>query len=77
VIAAPQAGEGYLNVISVPVAKVQLGRRSLGTTPLSKVRVPSGRHVLKLRAVTGDGASQQRVVIRPGEVTYVSVRLEP
>ena len=74
---ATQAGNGFLNVISVPVAKVWLDRRVLGTTPLSKVRVPSGNHVLKLQAVRGAGSSQRRVSIRPDKVTYVSVRLEP
>jgi serine/threonine-protein kinase len=71
------AASGYLNLISVPVAEVWLGRRRLGTTPLNKARVPAGSHVLKLTAARGAGTKRQRVTIRADETTYLSVRLEP
>jgi serine/threonine-protein kinase len=54
------AGHGYLSVKTVPWSKVFLGGRSLGTTPLARVRVPAGTHRLDL--VYGDGRRRQRRV---------------
>jgi serine/threonine-protein kinase len=39
---------GYLSVDTMPWSKVYLGGRLLGTTPLGNVRVPAGRHSLRL-----------------------------
>ncbi len=39
---------GYLSLDSAPWANVSTGGRSLGTTPLVRVSLPPGRHVLKL-----------------------------
>jgi len=75
--ATPPPAPGYINLMSVPVATVWLGGRRLGTTPIQKMRVPAGRHHLKLRAVRGKGSESRRVTIRPGKVTYLSVRLDP
>lgn len=42
------AATGYLSVDTMPWSKVYLGGRLLGTTPLGNVRVPAGRHSLRL-----------------------------
>jgi len=41
-------GMGFLSVDTMPWSKVYLGGRLLGTTPLGNVRVPVGRHTLRL-----------------------------
>lgn len=43
-----RGGTGLLSVDTMPWSKVYLGGRLLGTTPLGNVRVPVGRHVLRL-----------------------------
>jgi serine/threonine-protein kinase len=57
-VASGPAGHGFLSVKTVPWSKVFLGGRSLGTTPLARVRVPAGNHRLDL--VYGDGKRRQR-----------------
>ncbi|HJL17115.1 MAG TPA: protein kinase [Sandaracinaceae bacterium LLY-WYZ-13_1] len=54
---------GRLSLNTRPWSKVYLGRRLLGTTPLGRVSVPSGRH--RLRLVDRDGAEHRRTVSVP------------
>jgi len=44
-----QAEPGYLSFDSMPWSEVYLGSKHLGTTPLIRVALPPGRHVLTLR----------------------------
>ena len=50
----------HLSVNTRPWSKVYLGRRLLGTTPISRARVPSG--TLQLRLVDGSGRAHRRTV---------------
>ncbi|WP_338872511.1 serine/threonine-protein kinase [Myxococcus stipitatus] len=74
--AAPTGGPpGSLSLATEPPSKVFLGGQSLGTTPLSKVSLPSGHHVLKL--VGDDGKELPLPVdIKPGENKVLRIPLE-
>ncbi|MFP2913528.1 PEGA domain-containing protein, partial [Pyxidicoccus sp. 3LFB2] len=72
---APAGEPGFLTLVTEPYAKVFLGSRELGDTPLFKVKLPSGKHALKL--VDGNGkALRLPVDIKPGETTAVRIPLE-
>ena len=45
----PAVEPGYLSFDSMPWSEVYLGNKHLGTTPLIRVSLPPGRHVLTLR----------------------------
>jgi len=71
---APEGGEGFLTLVTTPFARVSVGDRDLGMTPLFKVSLPAGTHTLKL--VSEDGAaSQLSVTIQEGVVTPVRKNL--
>ncbi len=61
---------GTLVIATTPWSDVYLGNRRLGTTPLSNVRLPAGRHSLTLRA-PGRPPRRHPVEIRAGEETRV------
>lgn len=67
-------GSGTLAIATTPWCHVYLGRRRLGTTPLTNVSLPAGRHVLRLES-PGRPARRHPVTIRAGEVTRVRVAL--
>ena len=67
-------GTGTLVIATTPWSEVYLGGRKLGTTPLSNVRLPAGRHTLTLRA-EGKPPRRHPVVIRAGEETRVRLAL--
>jgi serine/threonine protein kinase len=69
-----EAGEGFLTLVTTPFARVSVAGRDLGMTPLFKVALPAGTHVLKLTAEDG-AASQLSVSIKDGEVTAVRKNL--
>lgn len=65
---------GTLAIATTPWCEVFLGSRRLGTTPLTNVRLPVGRHVLTLRS-PGRPARRQAVRIRANETTRVRLAL--
>ncbi|MCP3104960.1 PEGA domain-containing protein, partial [Myxococcus sp. K15C18031901] len=66
---------GFLSLSTDPSAKVYVGGRMLGDTPLTKASLPAGKHNLKL--VDGSGRSFTLPVdIKTGEVTTVRMPLE-
>ncbi|MCP3137056.1 protein kinase domain-containing protein [Pyxidicoccus xibeiensis] len=70
----PAVEPGFLTLVTEPSAKVFVGGRELGATPLFKVKLPSGKHALKL--VDGEGkAMRLSVDIKPGETTAVRTPL--
>ncbi|MFL5347573.1 MAG: protein kinase domain-containing protein [Hyalangium sp.] len=73
--ASAPAGAGALTLVTNPYAKVYLGRRYLGDTPLFKISLPSGKHSLKL--VSADGRNLHvPVEIKPGETTALKLALD-
>ena len=73
-IAAP-AGTGVLTLVTDPYAKVYLGKRYLGDTPLFKINVPAGK--LSLKLVGADGrALKLPVEIKQGETTALKLKLD-
>lgn len=69
------SGSGALTLVTQPYAKVYLGRRYLGDTPLFKVTLPSGKHSLKL--VGADGRTRRlQVEIKTGETTARQLALD-
>jgi hypothetical protein len=71
---APSGGGG-LTLVTTPYAKVYLGKRYLGDTPLFKVSLPAGKHSLKL--VDAEGRSLHLPVeIQPGETTALKLALD-
>jgi serine/threonine protein kinase len=73
--ASTPSGTGTLTLLTEPYAKVYLGRRSLGETPLFKISLPAGKHSLRL--VGEDGrALRLPVEIKPGETTGLNLKLD-
>jgi serine/threonine protein kinase len=69
------SGTGVLTLVTEPYAKVYLGRRSLGETPLFKISLPAGKHSLRL--VREDGRTLRLPVeIKPGETTGLNLKLD-
>ena len=52
---------GYLNISSIPVSKVVLDGRVLGSTPKTKVKVTPGAHQIKF--VNNDGVKVEKSVL--------------
>ncbi|XXF78214.1 protein kinase [Myxococcaceae bacterium GXIMD 01537] len=74
--ASAAGGEpGQLTLVIEPFAKVYLGGRLLGETPLFKVSLPSGRHSLRLVGPDGQ-ARRLSVEIKPGDTTSLRMPLE-
>jgi hypothetical protein len=73
--AAAAAPAGTLTLVTTPYAKVYLGRRYLGDTPLFRISLPAGKHSLRL--VGADGRSLRLPVeVTPGETTAVKLSLD-
>ncbi len=73
--ASAPSGTGTLTLLTEPYAKVYLGRRSLGETPLFKISIPAGKHSLRL--VSEDGRTLRLPVeIKPGETTGLNLKLD-
>jgi hypothetical protein len=72
---APSAGAGVLTLVTEPYAKVYLGKRYLGDTPLFKISMPAGKHSLRL--VGPDGQKLLLPVeIKASETTAVRIGLD-
>jgi hypothetical protein len=66
-------GTGFLLVNTVPWLAVSIDGRPVGNTPLVRVPLAHGRHVVVLR--TAAGSQETRLVeIRSGETTRLVVR---
>jgi serine/threonine-protein kinase len=70
--AEPLKGKGALTLATDSTAKVYLGSRSLGETPLFRVPLRPGKHTLRLVA-PGTRPLKLQVEIKAGEVTSLSV----
>ena len=66
------AGPGMLQVVVKPWGEVHVDGRSVGTTPLDRLTLPSGAHVLTVRHPLYD-AWEGRVTIRAGQTERVVV----
>ena len=62
---------GRLTIDTTPWTVVYLGDRKLGMTPLQGVKLPSGRHTLRLENADTGLSQTIAVTIRPGKVTRV------
>ncbi len=67
---------GYLKLDTDPWTEVYLRRRRLGITPLLKVRLPSGRHRLRLVNTETGLKRSLSVTIRPGKTTTLFKKLQ-
>ncbi|MFY0527146.1 protein kinase domain-containing protein [Archangium gephyra] len=73
--AEPSGGKGSLTLVTEPYAKVYLGSRLLGETPLFRVPLAPGKHTLRLVAPQFKPLKLQ-VEIQAGEVTSIRAPLE-
>ncbi|HZI07573.1 MAG TPA: PEGA domain-containing protein, partial [Archangium sp.] len=73
--AEPSGGKGSLTLVTEPYAKVYLGSRSLGETPLFRVPLAPGKHTLRLVAPHFKPL-KLLVEIQAGEVTSIRAPLE-
>ncbi len=72
--AAATGDPGIFTLVTAPYAKVYLGKRYLGDTPLFKINLPVGKHTLRL--VGPDGQSLKLPVeIKSGETTKLNLEL--
>jgi hypothetical protein len=60
---------------AIPWAKVYVGERFLGDTPLTDVRLPAGEHRLRFVNEPLGVDKTQKVVVRPGRNPKVIVRM--
>ncbi len=67
--AAAEAEVGFLSLDTSPWAEVIVDGRELGTTPLIRVELPAGDHVIRLRNPDEGIDTEYRVAIRPGQTT--------
>jgi eukaryotic-like serine/threonine-protein kinase len=68
-------GTGTLDLNALPWAKVYLGSRYLGDTPLQALKLPAGRHTLRLTNPERNLTKTVRVTIRAGGTVSRVVRL--
>lgn len=71
----PAKGPGFLTLSTTPWTKVSVGRDVLGSTPLFKVKLPAGEHVLTLVNEGQNLNTTRKVTIRAGEVTKLDLQL--
>jgi len=70
---APESEQGYLTLDTYPWTRVTLNGRVLGNTPLVRVALPAGTHVLTLENTQDNVKQTTTVIIKPNET--VSKRL--
>ena len=70
-----ETGHGTLNLLVIPPSDVFFQGRSIGRTPLVRQRLPAGRHVLRIRPTDGRPPRSLPVVIRAGQTTKRTLRL--
>jgi len=70
---APEAEQGFLTLDTYPWTRVSENGRVLGNTPLVRVPLPAGTHVLTLENAQDNVRQSTTVVIKPNET--VSKRL--
>ena len=67
----PRPGPGYLSVNSSPWAILSVDGRAIGTTPRIKVRLPAGRHHVRLQRA-GFKAYDAAVEVKEGETVVIT-----
>jgi len=70
---APEAEQGFLTIDTYPWTRVSENGRVLGNTPLVRVPLPAGTHVLTLENAQDNVRQSTTVIIKPNET--VSKRL--
>jgi serine/threonine-protein kinase len=77
-LSAPSSSEqfGFLTLMTSPWTRVALNGRDLGETPLIRVRLPVGRHTLRLVNPDEGISETYEVEIRAGETTTRRLGLE-
>lgn len=70
---AGPAEMGYLTIDTYPWTKVSVGGRVLGNTPLVRVPIAAGTHLLTLENPDDNVRQTTMVVVKPGET--ISKRL--
>ncbi len=73
---AAQTEKGFLSFSTSPWTRVSEGGRGLGTTPLSRVPMTAGPHVLMLDNPDENIHTTYTVVIKPGEAVSRNVELK-
>jgi len=66
---------GELTLNTVPWTLVTVDGRRLGTTPLSKIKLPAGEHELLLENKSSRIVERRRIVIQSGKLTKVDLIL--
>ena len=69
----PATGNGTLNINSIPVSKVILDGKPLGSTPKVGVSVPAGSHTVTF-IHPEQGKKSVTVVVKPGETKTAAVK---
>jgi serine/threonine-protein kinase len=65
---------GLLQIAVVPWGEVSVDGRLVGTTPLDRLTLPAGPHVIRVRNPRL-GTQERTVVIRPGQLERIKVDL--
>ncbi len=74
--AARRQAPGHLEVRVYPFAWVRLDGAELGPTPLPRLTVSPGEHVLELFGPNREPAATRRVTVSPGEVQQLRLRID-
>jgi eukaryotic-like serine/threonine-protein kinase len=76
-LAAPAvSGNGFLRLNTDPWCEVYLGKRKLGVTPLLGIKLPKGKHILRLINKEMGIEKSISVSIQPGKTTSILKKLE-
>jgi serine/threonine-protein kinase len=74
---APPAKPGWLSIDTRPWTRVWLGDRILGDTPLERVEVPAGSHLLRLENAEANLSQTLSVEVKPERVSRVRRTFTP
>lgn len=74
-VASGQVGSGSLSVTTTPWTMVEIDGRPYGTTPLFKVRLPAGKHELRLVNKVAGIDQRRTVVIKADDHTKLNLQL--
>ncbi len=71
----PAVEKGSMTLVTLPASEVYLGKKKIGTTPLFKVPLPEGTHLLRLKGPDGK-FRKLSVPVKAGKVTPFKLDLK-
>ncbi len=70
-------GNGFLTLNTKPWAKVSIDGKPYGATPLYKIELAAGSHIIKLENEAAEIDTERKIVIQPGRTQKLNINLKP